>query len=62
MNKLKDLLYIISTDLLFVLGYFLGRLHCKRDRKKKPGKNKKRVREKEKKRVGYKNINNSQTF
>ena len=35
MNKLKDILYIISTDLLFVLGYFLGRLYCKRDRKKK---------------------------
>lgn len=35
MNKLKDILYIISTDLIFILGYFLWELYCKRDRKKK---------------------------
>jgi len=46
MNKLKELIYVLSIDLLFILGYFLAKLYCKRDRKKKPGKNKKKGLEK----------------
>ena len=48
MNKLKELIYILSIDLLFILGYFLGKLYCKRNRKKKAGKNKKGFRKKRK--------------
>jgi len=52
MNKMKEILYTIITNILFIGGYILFEYTRKKAGKDKGEKDKKRVRKKKEKRIG----------